>query len=314
MTRSLLDKAASKHGLVSFIPCYHNISCATFAIPRVCQDQNPLPLPSAVLLSHWGDSTVWDDFSYPSGCPVDFNSASVIAGHFAWDEAWDAIRLRSDRAFRRSKNVAVAQRPYLSPQRSTCLVVGRHPVARIISYYYQRCFDVSSCAFFERNINDIDLEEFQVWLHRYRNGFYETGSGMYLLIDEGLADAACRQILGRRELTGVVTTSEGLSSHPSPVPAHMYEEATSNVDRCVLGLQEDWARTETVVNHWLPWLDFDTTVRESQHSYAAGIRPSDLRPDLRAAIEDANRCDMHLYEHMQERFDAMWKQVVGYTL
>ena len=52
------------------------------------------------------------------------SNLSVVAGHFAWG-VWTEL-------------------PYWIGENQTrpppCFIMGRHPVERVISYYYQRCF------------------------------------------------------------------------------------------------------------------------------------------------------------------------------
>ena len=50
-----------------------------------------------------------------------------------------------------------------------CFVAARHPVARAISYYYQRCYDTYGCSGYQRYMNDLSVEELQILVKNYRH-------------------------------------------------------------------------------------------------------------------------------------------------
>jgi hypothetical protein len=50
----------------------------------------------------------------------------------------------------------------LPPQRKkggSCFVVGRHPIERVLAYYYHRCFKNKGCVGYGRYFNDLSVQE-----------------------------------------------------------------------------------------------------------------------------------------------------------
>ena len=50
-----------------------------------------------------------------------------------------------------------------------CFVAARHPVARAISYYYQRCYDTFGCSGYQRYMDDLSVEELRTLVGNYRH-------------------------------------------------------------------------------------------------------------------------------------------------
>jgi hypothetical protein len=284
----------------------------TYTIPRVCLGLNALALPSRDALLR-GNVAMWDDSSYASGCPVNFENTSIIAGHFAWNDVWKALEQRGFDGFNRNIGHDLGLRDESDvAEVPTCLIIGRHPASRVISYYYQRCYNTSSCIHYLRRMSDLNVDEMRFMLDEYRLAQYTPDGNSIVMIDEGMSETACRVVLGLRSTTGVLTDVDVVTSLPDPIPRERYAEATARADRCVLGLQEDWVRTEVVLSYWLPWIQFDRTADEMR-IYGNVERPQDLSEEVLAVIEEMNSCDLHLYNHIRSRFDAMWKYVVGFT-
>lgn len=51
----------------------------------------------------------------------------------------------------------------------SCLIMGRHPVDRIISYYYQRCYHTTICQYHHRPISDLTNSELESFMFLYRS-------------------------------------------------------------------------------------------------------------------------------------------------
>ena len=125
-----------------------------------------------------------------------FDHVSVIAGHFSWG-VWNELPGLSD----------PLSRNHDTPP---CLVVGRHPVSRFISYYYQRCFNTPSCSGYRTPLNDMPVDLLKAYISTTRqvvttDDEWRTQSGLdekhlrrlYVMLDDGVSDAACRAMLPR---------------------------------------------------------------------------------------------------------------------
>ena len=79
--------------------------------------------------------------------------------------------------------------------------------------------------------------------------------------------------------------------------------AIERLEKCVVGTQEDWAGARRAIDHWFPWLSFDDDVRRNVGFSDAETRQT-LRPELSAAIERCNACDLAVYEAATRRVEA----------
>ena len=79
--------------------------------------------------------------------------------------------------------------------------------------------------------------------------------------------------------------------------------AVERLEKCVVGTQEDWAGARRAIDHWFPWLSFDDDVRRNVGFSDAETRQT-LRPELSAAIEKCNACDLAVYEAATRRVEA----------
>ena len=113
--------------------------------------------------------------------------------------------------------------------------------------------------------------------------------------DEGLCDQVCKNLLGRathRGRTEAEVTALGDVATPRPLDARL---AVERLETCVVGLQEDWPAAVRAAGHWFPWLGLVDDVRANVGYTDAETRET-LRPDLRAALERCNACDLAVYE------------------
>ena len=120
----------------------------------------------------------------------------------------------------------------------------------------------------------------------------------------GLLDQVCKNLLGPATI--------GADARPAPLPADVTSRAASSLDaglaierleKCVVGTQEDWAGARRAIDHWFPWLSFDDDVRRNVGFSDAETRQT-LRPELSAAIERCNACDLAVYEAATRRVEA----------
>lgn len=209
---------------------------------------------------------------------------SVLAGHFSWD-IWNVLPF-----YHFLGNLTPAS------QLPSILVINRHPIERVISYFYQRCYDVPHCnseGKLLRDWNDVELEKlilsYRAWyvdedLQRLAYSLqrkYETIANSSLeydgaefeivrrmngdrkveivVIDDGMSDAACRAILNKKITTDIrLVVSDGSHVLPSPIPLTDVDiqEALRRIDHCVVGLQEHWEESIRVINFFFPWINF----------------------------------------------------------
>ena len=124
-----------------------------------------------------------------------------------------------------------------------------------------------------------------------------------VLTDEGMSDAACRQVLGLRQTTGKPLDFQ-VPSDAQVLGEEDAELAYKNAKQCIVGVQEDMQSTYRVLQHWLPWIKMGETEYVGKHNQ--GKRSGDvqelLRPEIINIIRKANRCDIRLYNKVQKRF------------
>ena len=164
-------------------------------------------------------------FDY-SNKSLDVADAVVMGGHFNWG-FWE--------------NQAVPPRNDLA-----CFTLSRHPVSRVISFYYERVYSLT-----KRTLNDLSVEELVHLLERFR------GSGFGKWRDEGMSNAACKMLSGARVFTGR-TPTEAIQE-----VSWSFEEASPRLASCIVGLQEDWDESMEAVKFWFPWMA--NAVAEGKH-------------------------------------------------
>lgn len=161
------------------IPCHGNVHCINFMLHKY-----GLRLQPREQADHASEYTRFSTFEH----------VSVIAGHFSW-HVWNELPQRSQ-----------------SKDTPPCLVVGRHPVSRFISYYYQRCYNSPSCPGYRTPLNEMSPESLKGYIDTTRqlvplddewksqaidNWDKDRSFPLYALLDDGLSDAACRTMLRR---------------------------------------------------------------------------------------------------------------------
>jgi hypothetical protein len=265
-------ESAERHGLKYVVPCHGAVHCLVTGLSfRECASASA---------------------SVPCAGGISLEGVSVLAGHFSWN-VW-----RSLPSFQRS----------VSSPAPPCLVMWRHPVSRVISYYYERCFNGSSCPGYQRRLNDMGADEMTNLLDYFRQAKYAEDNRTLVITDEGMSDAACRAMSDTKGTTGRVVGQD-----PIPIPALLTaserQEALDNAEKCVVGLTEQWDLTVSVLRHFFPWLDLSRSYRLMK-LYDNMETLSTLRPDIRAVIEAANACDMTLHEVMMSRFERALELVL----
>ena len=70
----------------------------------------------------------------------------MVGGHFSWG-IWDELPQYVAASAAAAAAAGSGARARAAPP---CLVVGRYPVDRVVSYYYHRCYDNPGCAGYQR--------------------------------------------------------------------------------------------------------------------------------------------------------------------
>lgn len=238
-------------------------------------------------------------------------NVSVVAGHFFWN-VWD--RLPSCKEPNQTVAVEVDREGQAGNESTStgcapsCMVMGRHPVDRAISYYYQRCYGSEGCAGYRRRINDLSPEELEwITVHQRegREGVDAAGQPVLVVGDEGMSDATCRSLAGAKATTGSMLQDGVPIPIPPPLGETELQTALRNVRTCVVGLLERWSESQLVFNAWFPWIDFSKDrERRKMFIYSNKETRADLRPELREVLERQNRCDMVVYAEMERLFEV----------
>ena len=138
------------------IPCYNGIHCNNFLFEKF-QLTPKLYFAQAEKLvnnSHKSNTSYWYNGAFYL---KDYSNVGVVAGHFRW-QVWlhlesyvqqymTPINATMDTSLSTQQVTASSFKfvPADAIPPPKCMVIGRHPIARFISYYYQRCFGSSSC-------------------------------------------------------------------------------------------------------------------------------------------------------------------------
>ncbi|KAH8049094.1 hypothetical protein JL722_12094 [Aureococcus anophagefferens] len=215
---------------------------------------------------------------------------AVLAGHFEWG-VWDDLESYD----------AAAPPP--------CFTMVRHPVDRAVSLYYERVYQRDDIG--GARVNDLPLGEFEWLLRAFK------GSAFSRYRDEGFCDAMCKNTLGLSLHRGRLPEDVDARRAAEPALFAAYEadlDAGLAVDRlrhCVVGLQDDWAGSKRSLAHWFPWIASIDDARRNAGLGAAAETRDTLRPDLRAALEACDACDLALYDAAAERHAAQLRYLDG---
>lgn len=90
------------------------------------------------------------------------------------------------------------------------------------------------------------------------------------------------------------------------------EKAIQHLDHCVVGIQNEWEDTKQILFHFFPWLTFEDNSRMNTGGMKGGSMETrdDLKDELKRELEMANACDMAVWKHATERFEAQ-KEALG---
>jgi hypothetical protein len=246
---------------------------------------------------------------------ISLREVSVVGGHFAWD-VWKQLPAITTSHQSAAVRVSSGGQPVaVSIKPLSCFVMHRHPVARVISYYYQRVYS-DKVEFFHRRLNEWPAEELRDVIRHIRHPA-QLLNGSHVLSDEGISNAACRALSGTRITTGLLYHADIVIPSGPDINDDAIDSAIRNSGQCVAGIQEDMKNTMRVLRFWFPWMQISSATNTSANIKNQGhyndIAESiyELRSDIRAVIEDENRCDMKLYNAARLQFSRQLKMIDG---
>lgn len=229
---------------------------------------------------------------------------SVLAGHFAWN-VWKSLP-----TFQTSTLSQHSRDNFNNQFKVSCFVMGRNPVDRVVSYFYQRCFREASCAYFNRTINDLSIDELIdviMFFRQASEAIDDTTKEKYLVaVDDGMSDAACRALADRRLTAGIHIRIGDELSHikPQPLGPEETELALHNIEHCVVGILEDYPNSLRVIEHWFPWMNLAMSLKREMFLFHRNENSETLLPSHKAVIQDLNQCDMKLHHKIVKQFNS----------
>lgn len=222
------------------------------------------------------------------------SEVAVVAGHYQWG-VWESMR-----SFVGGAGGGASPPP--------CFVMARDPVARAISYYYERVYPQSGVA-----LSDLSVDDWEWYVVNWR------GSAFSRYRDEGLSNAMCKMLTGAKTHSGRFPNET--EADPAAATATFPDAllATRRLSQCVVGVQEEWADTTRVIRHYFPWIPVADRVRGNVGFSAAGeVAPGaalETAATLPRALIDVfdthNRCDLALHAAALERFRAQRGELGG---
>lgn len=190
--------------------------------------------------------------------------------------------------------------------------MGRHPVDRVISHYYERCFNYANCDTYKVYMNELPLEQIEKHMTNYFLLMEKDGEGGPLIfIDDGAAEASCRTLSDKKSISG--RQEDTVKMRPQILDVNeTLKISINNMNQCVVGIVEQWSDTKRVINEWFPWIDIEGTESYGKRTTSEVLNKEkrhSLRPDILQLLLTLNACDMLLYEAMLLRFDTQMQYV-----
>ena len=172
--REFISEAADRHGLQYVIPCHGGLHCVTLSLRDEfgpSAESESSSAAAAAKATHTLSTTNKTLITIPPWISRNLSNVSVVAGHFFWD-VWDDLpTARTERVQDndydngngnstmndKKINFSEGKGNVMKKRVPPCFIMGRHPVERAISYYYQRCFESTACVGYRRRINELSV-------------------------------------------------------------------------------------------------------------------------------------------------------------
>ena len=288
-------ESANRHGLNYIIPCYGIIDCATTALS-----------PPERVIYNTTDSIKKMNMDRKMD---NYANISIVAGHFSWD-VWKNLPSYFNSVKPANTTVATTEHvdssQFLQPP--PCLVIGRHPIDRMISYYYDRIYKYSQVP-----LNNLTVDKLQFHINTFHALFPRLEKNVWVIVDDGMREGMCRAMSDQKIVTGTVLPIDYDFGTPElyydkPFDIHEASQiSVHNVNQCVVGLSERWHDTKIIIHEFFPWLDMNSREPDRQrnsNTIATARETRDtLKPELLQLLLENNKCDMVVYKAMLERFE-----------
>lgn len=281
----LIYQSAAENDLDYYIPTYNAVPDMTFSLPTFLNSETTF-----------------------------LRNVSVIAGHFEWG-VWKGLP-----SFSNSKRCVHCKQDTgtVVPRSPSCFMMGRHPVDRVISYYYQRCYLEPSCSLYQRRFSDLSKDDIYDFVVLFRQAKYLDDGTTLMFSDDGLYESVCRAALGERLTSGKVVKTlidmhGGAIPSPDSLSNDKIEEAIANMNNCVIGMIHEWDLSIRMMKKWFPWMKLPSYSLKEAESQVQSPRlmklvddkesAKTLDPSILAYIQGLIPCDMALYDNMMKRYD-----------
>ncbi len=285
--------SADTLGLEYFIPCHDGMSCLIFRLPTFTS-RSIADIPMINNLKQYSRFNKNPENTRPLTYGL-----SILSGHFYWD-VWHEL----------PQCHQALQEPSRQPCEPSVFIMGRDPVARVMSYYHQRLFLEETSGFHNRPINSFSKEEWEnVIIHQRFARYLDKANTTIMIVDEGMNDASCRAILNLKTTSGV-TSDEMQSEIPPAISAEQTQLAIERVRKSVVGVLERWNETLVAVKHWFPWIQINEEGDKLNNNNRKDSA-KDLRPELLQVIKDNNQCDIQVYEEMNRLLNLQLESIRG---
>lgn len=203
----------------------------------------------------------------------DKSQLSVIAGHFEWG-VWN------DRTTLFPFSVSTPR----------IFIMFRDPIKRAVSLYYERLFPI-----IDKMINELSLVDLEYYLFQFKGSAYSVWR------DEGFMNSTCRMMCGLNIHKGKNHVTPELEQEA--LTGISFDLASKRLNRCVVGLTEEWEDSKLVIDFWYPWIDVSSETFRENYAIKRGIETRQtLKPSHLALMDSVNSCDAHLYEEAKKIF------------
>ena len=84
-----------------------------------------------------------------------------------------------------------------------CLIIGRHPIDRMISYYYERIYKYTDVS-----LNNLTIDMLQLHINTFRSLFPREQKNVWVVVDDGISENMCRALSDQKNVSGAILPIE----------------------------------------------------------------------------------------------------------